>query len=206
MHTYALDGFCYSELQRPFAETELGKFVALLPPLQGAWIAGGAVRRMVLDEPLGDDIDVFFKSEKAFWKFQYLLGCADHAHFIEKTERRAIFQLRDQSHTVKADLVNARYFDGPQAIFDDFDLTCCQFAIDGENLYVGEYAMLHAANRICVPANASKLATWPQHLVRCLKAGFKASPEALNILVKELERDPLALNRAPDYSGGPASG
>lgn len=199
MHTYNLDGFCYSEFRRPFSETELGKFVALLPPLQGAWIAGGAVRRMVMDEPTGDDIDVFFKHESAYYQFQCELG--RNAQFMEETKRRRVYQIRGEHRTVKIDLVHARYFPSPDDILWDFDLTCCQFAIDNDQMYVGSLSMLHAAMRICKPANTAKLRMWPQHLVRYLRQGFKGSPEAIDILVKEMEADPKCLTRPPEYSG-----
>ena len=206
MHTYHLDGFCYSEFRRPFAETELGRVVKELPLLTNAWIAGGAVRRMVMDEPLGADIDVFFKGEEDFSVFSCVMANTMRASAkAERTERREIWGFRcPHREDIKIDLVNARYFGGVEDIFSDFDLTCCQFAIDNVHLYVGEYAMLHAAKKICVPANATKLATWPHHLVRYMKQGFKASPEALDILVREMERDPRCLSRPANYSGGPA--
>src|SRR5581483_10931458 len=66
-----------------FAETELGKIVTKLPLFMhkirgksiygydtGPWVAGGALRRAMMGEPLGEDIDIFFRNEKQFALFK----------------------------------------------------------------------------------------------------------------------------------------
>lgn len=201
VHTYDLEQFCQDEFRRPFAATELGGIVSVLPVLSpGVWIAGGAVRRFVMDEPLGDDIDVFFNNQELFSQLsrgmQTVYGFAE-----QETSRRHIYNIGASHRPIKIDLVREATFPDIQHLFSDFDLTCCQFGISCGFLYAGPYAMLHAAQRILMVANEQKLRRFPQHAMRYLRQGFRGSPRVIDAITNEILEDSKALLRASDYSG-----
>jgi hypothetical protein len=70
MYNFKLSDFNYNKY--------LKNIIDILPPCNietGPWIGGGAVRRLILNEPFAGDIDIFFKNKEQLneWKmyFQY---------------------------------------------------------------------------------------------------------------------------------------
>ena len=108
----------------------------------GPWIAGGAPLRWYQDQPVGDsDIDVFCRSPK------------QAADIIEKIKSYGRFTVKAESENAvtidywKKDnydgewtiqVIVRRFFNRPEEIIKNFDITVCQIVTDGEHWVLGE--------------------------------------------------------------------
>lgn len=168
----------------------------------GPWVAGGAVRRAVLGEPLGDDVDFFFQCEQQFDDFLAELMTREDRPSVREDRRNAIkLWIPQGSSGFTAELIRGSYFANVDALFRDFDFTCCQFAVNQHYLYCGELAMLDAGQRLLRVNNRQKMATSYAHMIRYLKDGWKLREELVDIFVHDLTTIPNIKLVAADYSG-----
>lgn len=107
------------------------------------WIAGGSVLKYVIKEELGSsDFDVFFKYKIDRLILQHILkekgfGLSKNTfNAITYTKDDIIIQLVKQEYSCMMDCI------------EDFDLSICKFATDGNTVYTFKHSLEHAANRI----------------------------------------------------------
>lgn len=130
----------------------------------GPWLAGGAVRRVVIRQGFeGGDFDVFFKDLVQELEFKEALvdngfkciASATHASKYVKT-----IKLRGERFELVVQPVSIEYFKDLESVLDSFDYTACQTAYDGELVYFGEFALLDngkkrlAVHKIKYPVSA----------------------------------------------------
>lgn len=110
---------------------------------KGPWIAGGAVLRTFLGQPLSTDIDIFFSNE------------SQYNEAYEKMEKNALFQLKTQFSSTfkilvehkgkeiehKIQLVKFVYAEKAVNIIGVFDIDICQIAFDGKRIVVPESSL-----------------------------------------------------------------
>lgn len=192
-----------------FHQTDLGHVLRHLPELGrdhtcGPWAAGGAVRRAVMDEPVGKDIDLFFRGESSYELYREKLFSLDKCVTVRNdTERVLEVEITGNPSygPVVLDLVHGTYFPDVDALLEDFDFTCCQFAIDQDTLYVGDLAMLHAGQRVLRANNWGKLEISYPHMVRYMHDGWRPGKNELDALLASIEKSPDILRRGSKYSG-----
>lgn len=122
------------------------KALSLIRPSKtnGPWIAGGAVLRWINNEVVGDsDIDVFCKNEKQFNKLH---------ERIRKYYPFSHMHYTDNAITYKCDewdiqLIKRKYYNSPQEIISNFDLSVCQLVTDGYKLWYGEHTFADVNNK-----------------------------------------------------------
>lgn len=193
-----------------FSDTELGhalRFIGL-PALGrahecGPWVAGGSVRRGVLGESLGKDIDVFFSNEESYQSFLVQLMALDNTPFVRNDTGRVMEVGVEPAYhkPIVLDLVYGVYFTDVEALLEDFDFTCCQFAVDQDKLYVGDLAMLHAGQRLLRANNWAKLKISYPHMVRYMHDGWCPGKNELDALLADLQETPDILYKGSGYSG-----
>lgn len=200
LNKFPIGEFWTEERDDIFHATELGRVIKALPRLRGTlhtscWIAGGAVRRAIMGEPLGKDVDIFFQNASQFAEYrQALLGCATEMK-EQETDRRVKFLLditllgQYPRKTIEIDLVKGTYFPDVEALLKDFDFTCCCVATDGSFLYATPVALFHLGRRILKVNNQSKLRCSLDHMERYLREGFTAERQCLNELLQYGRRD-----------------
>lgn len=191
-----------------FHQTDLGHVLRRLPELGrehtcGPWVAGGAVRRAVIGEPVGKDIDVFFRSESSYELYREKIFSLDKGVTVRNdTERVLELEITGKpQRPVVLDLIHGTYFPDAGALLEDFDFTCCQFAVDQNTLYVGDLAMLHAGQRVLRANNWGKLEISYPHMVRYMHEGWRPGKNELDALLASIEKTPDILRRASKYSG-----
>lgn len=106
-----------------------------LKPIEGTWIAGGAIRQWFVGNEKSSDIDFFAQDEDKFDLLIKHLESLCGKHIAEK-EHAISFLYRGQ--LVQAIKFNFR---NVQLMFDEFDFNVCQFAWDGTKVYSTLFAI-----------------------------------------------------------------
>jgi hypothetical protein len=112
---------------------------------RGPWIAGGMGRQLAIGEIDFNDIDVWFDS---------LMQFEITKKYLEHKYEHAMYQnfVSDNAETYfigdyKVQLIKRKWYPSIDSIFDDFDFTCCQIAVDS-NLKIYGPGILDARNFI----------------------------------------------------------
>ena len=96
----------------------------------GPWIAGGAVRRLMLGQDLIDaDIDVFRSTDSKRDAYLSELDKVGLSKFV--TEMATTYKMKHGDDIQKVQVITGRLHNTVETLLDDFDFTVCQFATDG---------------------------------------------------------------------------
>lgn len=114
---------------------------------KGPWIAGGAVRKLVIGEKLGDfsDIDIFFQDRDTFNSY---MGKINN---YSKTNKKQVGKVYSSSMAYthhlpklgKVQLINKQFYSSPYQLLGGFDYTIIQLVTDGITLMTGEETIEH---------------------------------------------------------------
>lgn len=127
------------------------------------WVAGGAALSWFLGRPTNGDIDLYFPSEQKFNAFKraleaklrgveksiseisdYLIPPHDYPHTIHETQNAISYDINDgvtMNHLGKLQLIRRNFYNNPQECVEDFDISICQIATDGDKIWVGEHTL-----------------------------------------------------------------
>jgi hypothetical protein len=96
----------------------------------GPWIAGGCGRQVVVNDKMFNDIDVWFQSVFQLEQCRNRLNDAFGYEMYEtyNSENATTYQVGDY----KVQLIRRAYYPTVNDVFDSFDFTCCQVALDSE--------------------------------------------------------------------------
>ncbi len=102
---------------------------------QGPWVAGGMGRQLAVDPTCQQfsDIDVWFNNAKSYEHCMLRLN-NNFGHTMYETfssPNAKTYQVGDH----KVQLIRRAYYDNLDAVFEQFDFTCCQVAVD-KNFYI----------------------------------------------------------------------
>lgn len=101
----------------------------------GPWVAGGMGRQLAIDPTCQkfSDIDVWFSDSKTFDQCTLRLNNAFGNTMYEtfSSANAKTYQVSDY----KVQLIRRAYYDSLDAVFKQFDFTCCQVAVD-KNFYI----------------------------------------------------------------------
>ena len=132
------------------------------------WIGGGTALNWYLGQPCDSDIDLFFRGQRVFHALSSKLNSLydeNGKDWISKpnqlwsvTERHTTgnavtynlvrqISRADTGRSYKVQLIKRAFYDTPEAVIDDFDLTVCQIATDGKQLWTGEHFARDVADR-----------------------------------------------------------
>lgn len=158
------------------------KVLENLPPLlEGEmWLAGGALRKTLIGQPLDSDFDFFFKNKDARLAWEVALINIG-AKKISHNEHQKTFVLdivldeeTEETETIKIQLVTIDYYNFVQDLLDSFDFTITQFAYDGQNLYCGEYSLWDLARRRLAIHKITYGVSSLRRLIKYTRQGFTA--------------------------------
>lgn len=94
----------------------------------GPWIAGGCGRQVAVGERNFNDIDVWFKDVFQFEQTKDRLNDEFGYEMYESfnSENAVTYQIGN----LKVQLIRRAYYPSLDAVFNSFDFTCCQVALD----------------------------------------------------------------------------
>jgi hypothetical protein len=107
---------------------------------EGPWIAGGALVKTFMGEPLDSDIDIFFKTYDQHVDASYALN--NYAKFIKSSKFSETFEFTgeykgvDKKYTIQ--LVTFAINNKASELIESFDINVCQIAFDGERVVVAD--------------------------------------------------------------------
>jgi len=111
-------------------------------------LCGGAIRRIILKQPLDSDFDFFFLENK------HTENLFEAGNLLTKNKFKKVVENQFAQTWVKNDfkiqLILNKYKD-IEAILDSFDFTICQFALHMGILHSGEYSLWDLGRRRLVP-------------------------------------------------------
>lgn len=181
MHKYNLADFIWQVTGRALPETELASVIFndhCMRPGNGKYLAGGALRRTVIGQPLESDFDYFFTHNPA----ESVLTTGDN----ELLPTIALFdasghkRVRENEHNItyevdgrKVQLIK-KLWESPEKVIDDFDYTNCQLITDGVSIWVGEYTMWDLARMKLRIHRIHNVQASLRRLIKYTKQGFYA--------------------------------
>jgi hypothetical protein len=177
-------------------------FIKKLPPLDlvnGPWVAGGAVKRMVNNEPFKADVDVFFSSEiqrkEYLEKIESMLISKKLKKFKDyiHTKHTAMFFIEDKSiqcfnECLEVQLISRRYYSTIQDIFADFDFSICCFATDGDNILTTEQSLEDLVNKQFSLSSTNSACNTLFRLRKYMKGNFLPIPGTITKIVTHPEQ------------------
>jgi hypothetical protein len=94
----------------------------------GPWIVGGMGRQMLLGETNFNDIDIWFRDKQQYDETLTRLSNAFGYKMYEKFASENAMTYKIDDFTVQ--LIKRNWYPSLDAVFADFDFTCCQVAVD----------------------------------------------------------------------------
>ena len=146
-----------------------GLVTALQRLCDGWWIAGGTPLRWYQQRPADSDVDLYFNCQDSYDRMHrklqqlYDKGLAgtynqwfnglrvDRVHTTDNavTWSMSITRGNDNADEYSIQCIKRRFYDDPIALVDDFDITVCQIATDGQRVWTGDdFARDVAAGRL----------------------------------------------------------
>ena len=180
-------------------DSELFRILRKLPrpDKDGPWISGGSIWKSIEGQSLDCDLDFFFASPQQREVYMRIIRSVPYVNRIlsEKTNgfnTTFDFHIYDNGYnkTVPIQYVSFRYGKNIEEILDSFDFTACQFAYDGETLFVGDNAFEHLKERKIVFHKISDAAATSFHLKKYIDKGFTVSREQDDIFRTHLDKSP----------------
>lgn len=176
---------------------DLFELTPIPKPIPGArWIAGGALRRTLLnEEKINSDIDYFFSNETEFNKFKLTIEdtFSNHHKIISVNEFNTTFEVNvcidgDETRKLKLQAIKLQYYKTPEEIINSFDFTICQFAWDGTNLICTDRALWDLARKKLVVHKITYPVASLRRLVKYTQQGFYACSGCLTEFLTECSK------------------
>lgn len=178
--TFDFAAFC----ARSDADTsELNRILAAVG--NGAWCAGGAIRRTLMKQALDSDFDFFFRSADALAEWEKKLPAT--VTFIRETEHHKHWKgtVEGSALPVEIQAIRFRYYDSAEAVIDSFDYTITQFALDGDRLVTTPEALWDLGRkRLAIHKVTYPVATM-RRMLKYTRQGYTACAGCMATLLRE---------------------
>jgi hypothetical protein len=134
---------------------------------KGPWLAGGSLRRLVMNEPISTgDIDVYFANGRQLENTIKRLGGEINKLHRNRFKNSYIFEYENN----KYNLIFKEFYKYPGSVLDDFDFTVCQFISDGITLGFEEFTLEHCKDKAIVRAGTKLL--YHARVAKYISKGF----------------------------------
>lgn len=165
--------------------------------MDGPWLAGGSIRRVLYGLPQSD-FDWFFKSASQHAQFTDLLK--QHS-FVQMRETEALteWHRRTEEGLERMQVMHFSYYDSAPDLISSFDYTLTQFAFDGSDVTVGDYTLWDVAckriniNLIQYPVSSAR------RLIKYANQGYSIPTETFSGLLKAVIDKPDLMSNELDY-------
>lgn len=194
-----------------FDETVLHRALSRLPRLSenGPWLAGGAIRKTIQCVSLDSDFDFFFKSQEQLDNFSdELRECgAKMLSQNDKNEKWILPSLIPDDvegegiylPEMEIQLIKFRWYETAEEVIDSFDFTLCQFAYDGQNIFMSDFALWDVARKKIVPHKITFGTSSLRRLMKYANQGFTACGGCLSEILEQVARDPSVIQSETLY-------
>lgn len=195
IHKYNLHVFC---TRYNLTEHELFNIEAQLSD-NDWWIAGGAVRSLLTNQPITTDVDFFFKNQEAYDRFKEQAQTLNSYTVVADTEHCLTFMAWIDEKKYKIQAIKIDFYDDVAECLDTFDFTICQLAIQGGQLYAAPYTLWDLARRRLVIHKITYGVASVRRLLKYGQQGFKACSGCLQQLLEEIADQPELIQSNVEY-------
>lgn len=202
MQQFNFRDFLARQTDDALEETDLGKALACLPTLtaSGPYLAGGALRRTLIGQPLDSDFDFFFQSEAQFNEFLQTAKAKGAYEVIANEHNVTLGRVRPHpKNNLKIQAIRTQWYTSAAAVADSFDFTICQFVFDGESLFCGDYALWDLARRRLIPHRVSYATSTLRRLIKYADQGYTVCAGGLSTILQQVVDDPAVIEARTLY-------
>jgi hypothetical protein len=194
--TFVLRDFLARSTDETFEESTLGKVLAALPRVspQGPWIAGGAIRRVLLGQEPDSDFDFFFRDAAQLAQFSAILvemGMEKVRETDHHIHYRGTLGLGALPRDIQC--IRFSFYANAAAVVDSFDFTLCQFAFDGERVTCGEHSLWDLGRKRLAIHKITYPVSTMRRLLKYGQQGFTACAGCLASILRETATKPELL-------------
>lgn len=153
----------------------------------GPWLAGGSVRKMITDVPIGaSDFDFWFPdADKWASAVKYISNSFIGVSILYSSANAVTFAVGPNN--VKMQLISRNFYNSPEQLISEFDFTCCQLATDGNAVLYGEQTAEDLASNTLRLVSPKRL--HPGLLKRVIKYrsyGFTLDRDSYQVIVENI--------------------
>lgn len=175
----------------------LDNLVQFLP--DGAWIAGGFMTGVILEEEKAKDIDLFFSSQLAFTATVNLILNPPEDAWAYKgytlKEGTVLSKLGDARFIVfnhptrpALQLIRFTWYESAEHVIDTFDFTIVQFAADKHGLYYNPLSWIDLSRKRLVLRRMQFPGSTLRRVIKYAAKGFYACPGSLAHIAEEIQK------------------
>lgn len=188
-HAYKLNDLIERANTKAVDQLTITQVLRELPKIgDGAWLAGGALRRTLMGEEPDSDFDLFFHNDVRLNLYAVALEGRGFVRQRE-SEHHVHYRGRLAGQDRDVQLIRFTYYQTAEDVITSFDYTICQFATDGDDIVVGDFSLWDLARkRLAVHRITFPIASM-RRLIKYTKQGFYACDGTLRDLL-ESARDP----------------
>jgi hypothetical protein len=168
----------------------------IAPAVDGPWMVGGGVRRLIAQMPQESDFDVSFSSvEQLIVTRDRLLAKGWNI----KRETDAHVELYGKLGKRDGQLIQLLKLSYPKTLAEVLDFTICQFGYDGESLVCGEYSLWDLARRRLALHKLSFGASSVRRMTKYGKQGFTFCQGTIVSILEAVAKDPAVIRAEITY-------
>lgn len=201
--TFNLHELLVRQADGGYKDSPLAKALDRLPPLKrtGPWLAGGALRRTLLNETIDDsDLDFFFADFDQATLFEDgLIARGAKTKYHNDKQTTWIVPAKDDAPPLTVQVIMLRWYDSPDAVVDSFDFTLCQFAFDGVVLTCGEYALWDLGRKRLVPHNITYGVASIRRIIKYTRQGFCICGGGIAGILEQIVKAPDIIHAETKY-------
>ena len=202
MQHFYLEPFWKRYGKEDYKFTDFAKALERLPPLSssGPWVAGGSVRRLVMDLPQDSDYDIFFANADQLNNFKLDLESRG-AKKVSENEFNTTYRLpaADKLPELKIQLIHVSYNNSMESTIEKFDFSLCQCAFDGTVLTFGEYTLFDLGRKKLVPGNITFGTSSLRRMIKYIKQGYSICGGGLATFLQQIADDPKKIHATIKY-------
>lgn len=178
---------------------DLFKYMEALPApaAGGPWIAGGAIRRTLLDDPLSSDVDYFFRDEEQRKAFDAAM--LEKGWKISESPHATTYGIKVDHNTAIVQAISIGYYPTLADVLDSFDFTITQFGWDGTDLVCGPFSLWDLARKRLALHRLTYGVSTVRRLIKYTRQGFTACSGVLASILEETVANPQTISREVTY-------
>lgn len=187
----------FNRYAKDFNESDIMLFVDVMFECpfnidNGPWLAGGAVRATLQDQPIKSDYDIFFANEIQLHKCRDELIHIGAKKIKENDHNETYFFVPDEtdpSVKLEIQLIKHKYYNNVYELLDSFDYTICQFATDGKELVCGPYALWDLARKRLAIHRITYPVASMRRMIKYANKGFTVCGGMLTDFIRRIQND-----------------
>lgn len=172
--------------------TELYRVLSALPQ-DNAWIAGGAIRRVLLRQALDSDFDFFFDSQESLDRWE--LSLPNTLQLVRETKHHKHWHGALDGSEVPVDIqaIRFKFYESPEAVIDSFDYTITQFILDDGVLTTTPEALWDLGRRKLAIHRVTYPVATMRRMLKYANQGFTACGGCMAQLLRDTAASPEAM-------------